>query len=63
LNILTDIPGLHAGFPALGTDFFTAGDILTAPEDCWAYVYKNSRCQVLPQASFFPVMPGQALRF
>ena len=29
-------------------------DLLTAPADCWAYGYDNSRRQALPRAVFFP---------
>ncbi|MGR8998486.1 MAG: FAD-binding oxidoreductase [Gammaproteobacteria bacterium] len=51
---MTDIPDLPAGFLAFLTNIFTAGDILTAPEDCWVYGYDNSRRHVLPQAVVFP---------
>ena len=47
------MPALPADFLALLANFFVAEDILTAPEDCWAYGYDNSRRHVLPQAVVF----------
>ncbi len=38
---------------------FGADDLLTAPGDCWAYGYDNSRQQALPQAVCFARQPAQ----
>ena len=59
MNTLTNIPTLPADFLALLASFFAAEDILTAPEDCWAYGYDNSRRHVLPQAVVFPTTHEQ----
>jgi D-lactate dehydrogenase (quinone) len=61
LNTLTDTPGLDADFLKLLGGFFAAGDILTAPEDCWAYGYDNSRRHALPQAVVFPTTHEQVV--
>lgn len=60
-HALSPFPPLaHAFLSSLAT-CFPKRDILTAPEDCWAYGYDNSRRQVLPQAVVFPTTHEQVL--
>lgn len=40
---------------------FKGGGILSAPEDCWAYGYDNSRRHALPQAVVFPTSHDQVV--
>ncbi len=52
---------LPDSFLALLAESFEPSDILTAPEDCWAYGYDNSRRHALPQAVIFPVTQSQVV--
>jgi len=52
---------LPSDFLALLAEYFDPADILTAPEDCWAYGYDNSRRHALPQAVVFPTTHQQVV--
>lgn len=54
-------PALPKSFLSSLSECFTAQDILTDPEDCWAYGYDNSRRHALPQAIVFPTAHKQVL--
>ncbi len=47
-------PPLGEGIVARLCDILGPERLMTAPEDCWAYGYDNSRRQALPQAVVFP---------
>lgn len=53
---------LAAGFLSRLKSTLPPQDILTQPEDCWAYGYDNSRCHSLPQAAAFPSSHEQVVR-
>lgn len=53
---------LAAGFLSRLKSILPLQDILTQPEDCWAYGYDNSRRHSLPQAVAFPSSHEQVVR-
>jgi D-lactate dehydrogenase len=53
---------LAAGFLTRLKSILPPPDILTQPEDCWAYGYENSRRHSLPQAVAFPSSHEQVVR-
>ncbi len=55
----TEAPPLPAGVHEQLAQIFPGPDLLTAPADCWAYGYDNSRRQGLPQAVAFATRHGQ----
>ena len=61
LNTLTNITALPKEFIDLLTTQFARQDILTAPEDCWAYGYDNSRRHQLPQVVVFATAHDQVV--
>ncbi len=61
LNTPTKPKPLPAKFLALLREVFSKKDILTSPEECWAYGYDNSRLHRLPQAVVFPTKHEQVV--
>jgi len=55
---LTNLP---TDFLALLRTDFTQQELLTTPEECWAYGYDNSRLHRLPQAVIFPTRHEQVV--
>jgi D-lactate dehydrogenase len=58
LNTLTSLP---ADFLALLKQAFSKQELLSSPEECWAYGYDNSRLHRLPQAVVFPTTHEQVV--
>ncbi|MDD1616264.1 MAG: FAD-binding oxidoreductase, partial [Methylococcaceae bacterium] len=52
---------LPADFLALLAAAFTKQELLTTPEECWAYGYDNSRLHRLPQVVVFPTSHEQVV--
>ncbi|HSN24012.1 MAG TPA: FAD-binding protein, partial [Methylomicrobium sp.] len=50
---MTDYSNLPVSFLSRLKAILPPPDLLTAPEDCWAYGYDNSRRHALPQAVAF----------
>ncbi|MFW5443108.1 MAG: FAD-binding oxidoreductase [Methylococcaceae bacterium] len=61
MNTLINTPPLSKTFISILTDIYTPADVLTAPEDCWAYGYDNSRIHALPQVVVFPTQQQQVV--
>jgi D-lactate dehydrogenase len=58
LNTLTELP---SDFLSLLKQVFSKQELLTSPEQCWAYGYDNSRLHQLPQAVIFPTTHEQVV--
>lgn len=58
MNTLTNLP---ADFLTLPHQAFSQQELLSTPEDCWAYGYDNSRLHRLPQAVVFPTTHEQVV--